>query len=563
MSAAMSTAMSVSVAPSGVANPRAAQRVVDIDGGAVSGGAMTLEEIVRPFTEENKGITFLDGEHRQTLTYAEIARRSAAVAVQLRASGVRPGDRVAATLGNDLDSVLLLMAIWSAGAAFVSVPRPPRRDAGPFAERFAGLLKSCGCEFVIAEESGSEPVAAAALAAADLRVIPGASLRGLPGWNGEVDAEIGDIALIQFTSGSVSAPKGVAIGSKALAMHAHVVRNTFQIVPDVDRLVSWLPLYHDLGMMGVFLNALAARADLVLMPPASFVFSPAQWITTLATEQGTITAAPDFAYRMAAAVPYDARLDLSKVRLSLSGGERVSWRTLRDFHRATEPLGFRWEALAPCYGLAENVAGVTMNGPGRPPVLGPGNHVSAGRPFPGVSVQAPEGLPAGPLRIRGKFLFDGYCTADGFVPALADEWYDTGDDGFISGGEVYVIGRRAEMASVAGRNVFAEDIEAAIHDTEGSDAGTCAAFRLHESGQRFALMIEVSPRAPRTPEKLAALCMRARAAVREAVGVRLETVLVVRAGTIPRTTSGKVQRARCRTMHAQRQLGRKLLATVD
>jgi acyl-CoA synthetase (AMP-forming)/AMP-acid ligase II len=536
-------------------NVAAAQRLVELEGAAVPAGAMTLEEIVRPFGETNKGITVLDGGRRQTLSYAELAGRAAAVATALSASGVRPADRVAATLDNDLDSVLLLMAVWAAGAAFVSVPRFSRRDAGQLGDRFGKVLRSCGCGFAVAGEPASGWAAGAGI-----RVIPAASLRGLPARVGRAaDAKLGDTALIQFTSGSVSAPKGVAIGSRTLARHIHVLRLESGTRYATDRFVSWLPLYHDMGLLAVFMNALASRADLVLMPSASFAFGPSRWVSTLAREHGTMTAAPDFAFRMAAAVPYDAGLDLSGLRLAMSGGERVGWRALRDFHRATAPLGMRWEALSTSYGLAENVAGVTR---AASPVLGPGNHVSVGRPLAGVSVRAPEGLPAGPVHIRGEFLFDGYCTADGFVPAPAGGWYDTGDDGFVFGGQLYVIGRRAEVASVAGRNVFAEDIEAVIRDIEGSDVGPCAAFRLDEAGQQFALMIEAAPRTPRTPDTLAALGARARATVTEAIGVRLATVLVVRAGTIPRTTSGKVQRAQCRVLHT-RGLGRRLLAAVN
>ena len=175
-----------SASPAAVAGraPRAGQdnprRVVEVAGPPVPAGALTLEQAVRPFGETSRGITVIDGQHRQTLSYDELAARAAAVAAKLRGLGVRPGDRVAATAGNDLDSVLLLMGIWSAGAAFVSVPRPSRRDTGQFAERFGRLLASCGCGFVVVDEPGSKLAAlgeAAGGHAASPRVIPAATLR--------------------------------------------------------------------------------------------------------------------------------------------------------------------------------------------------------------------------------------------------------------------------------------------------------------------------------------------------------------------------------------------------
>jgi acyl-CoA synthetase (AMP-forming)/AMP-acid ligase II len=538
------------------------QRVAEVSGPPVPAGALRLEQVVRPFGERTRGITIIDGPRRQTLSYDELAGRAAAVAAKLRGLGVRPGDRVAATADNDLDSVLLLMGIWSAGAAFVSVPRPSRRDTGQFAERFGRLLASCGCGFVVVDEPGSKLAAlgAAVGGLAAPRLIPAAELRDLPVSHRDEAAEIGDLALIQFTSGSVSAPKGVAVSPQALAQHVHMIGHEAGVGPE-DRLVSWLPLYHDMGLIAMFLNALYHRADLVLMPPSAFAFGPSRWLATLAAERGTFTAAPDFAYRMAAVVPYDAGLDLSCVRMALCGGERVSWRTMQDFLRATGPLGFRPQAVVPVYGLAENVAAVSSEKEAL--IRGPGDHVSAGIPIGGVAIQAPEGLPAGPVRIRSEYLFQGYYTVDGFDPAPADGWYDTGDDGFIADGRLYVVGRRAEVASIAGRNVFAEDIEAAVRDAADLGLRTCAAFRMPGQAQQFGLMAEVPVPAGSAPDELAELGARIRAAVTQAIGVRLAAVLLVRTATIPRTPSGKVQRAHCRALHAEGRLGRRLLGVIE
>jgi acyl-CoA synthetase (AMP-forming)/AMP-acid ligase II len=523
----------------------------------------SLAEMVRPFSEEGTGITFLDGDRRRRVGYRELAGLAAGIAARLHASGVRPADRVAVFLGNDLGSVATLLGIWAAGATVVSVPDTAMRGAAQHVEHFGSVLRSAECAFCVGDE------AAAALAGSGgLKLIPAASLRGAAALTGPalgaraLDADLDGLGLIQFTSGSISAPKGVALSAAKLAGHAGMSASVAAIDPDRDRIVSWLPLYHDMGLITVFLTALAARADLVLLHPASFAFGPARWIRTIAAERGTLTAAPNFAYHMAASVPYGSGLDLSQVRISLSGGERIRWSTLVDFHRVFAPYGFGWEALTPVYGLAESTVGTTWAATGAGPARGPGDQVCVGTPVPGMSVQAPDGPVPGPIRIRGRWVFDGYFTADGYEPMPAGEWYDTGDEGFIHEGGLYVQGRRAEVVAAAGRNVFAEDIEVAVHDAGGTDIRACAAFRLDESEQQFGVMIELPVGARHGPAEISAIGHRARAAVSAAIGIRVNTVVLVRPGTIPKTTSGKVQRARCRTLHAAG-LGRKLLATLD
>jgi acyl-CoA synthetase (AMP-forming)/AMP-acid ligase II len=524
--------------------------------GPPAGTAPTLAEIIRPFDQAKRGITFLDGSERHSVSYRELARLAAAVASRLRRLGVHPGDRVALTLGNELESIVILLGIWAAGATVVSVPIAAVRDLTMASPHFGPVLHGADCAFLISEDP-----AAGAAEEAGLRLIPASQLRGLPPEGRPVpEAELDGVGLIQFTSGSMSAPKGVAISSAKLAGHAAVVANAYQIDSATDRLVSWLPLYHDLGLVAMFLSALAARADLVLMPPRSFAYGPARWIQTLAAEHGTMTAAPNFAYRLAGNVPYGSEIDLSRVRLALSGGERITWSALEAFHRTTAPLGMSWEALKPAYGLAESTVGTTLSTVG--PAQGPGGHVCVGQPLAGMSVKATAGPVPGPIHIRGDWLFDGYFTVDGYIPTPAGDWFDTGDEGWIHDGGLYVHGRRAEVIAVAGRNVFAEDLEAAVYDAEVGNVGACAAFRVGEGGNQFGLMIEVPTRPRRSPAEIEALGRRARAAASAAAGVRVDAVMLVRSGAIPKTTSGKVQRGRCRHLAADG-LGRKLLTYLD
>ncbi|ONH59752.1 hypothetical protein CcI49_13410 [Frankia sp. CcI49] len=532
---------------------------VRLTGPALPAGGLSLAEAVRPFGVATRGITFLDGGDDRRYSYDELAGLAAAVAVRLRSHGVRPGSRVAMTISNDLESVLTAMGVWAAGAAVVSVPPASRRAVPWYARHFGDLLRATGCELVVAghDDDQANPIDGLGLASlsrsrlcADLTALPGS------------DVAIDGTALIQFTSGSVSAPKGVAVESRTLAGHLAAVAASLGFDPETDRVVSWLPLYHDMGLLAMFMTALATRTDLVLMPPTRFATGPARWLTTLGRLGGTVTAAPNFAYRMAAAVPYEEGLDLSRVRVSLSGGERVNWQTLTAFHEAVGPLGFSWGAIMPSYGLAEGVVGTTTARLGRGPIQGPGGRVCVGRPLPGVVLEAPDGPPGGPVELGGSWVYEGYHTVDGFRPAPSDGWFDTGDDGFVHDGELYVLGRRNEVVAVAGRNVFAEDIEMIVLDAQADGVKACAAFRLKDADQDFGLMVEVPVRPRRSPEEVAVLGAQVRSAVSSTLGVRLKTVLLVRPGTIPRTTSGKVQRAECRELHAEGGLKRRLLTAV-
>jgi fatty-acyl-CoA synthase len=551
------TAAPGTVVPDAAPSGTAGQAYAVLEGGPAPETVRPLEEIVRPFGETARGITFLDAGQRRTVTYHELACQAAAIARRLRLLGVHPGDRVAMTLGNDLDSAVTALGVWWAGAAVVSVPVSSTRNAAAYAKHFSALLSTAECGFYIT----AEPEQAAGRSGA--RMLKAQALRGLPPTTvGPDDALPKGPALIQFTSGSTAEPKGVAISAPKLAGHIEMLAGWLEFDPVHDRVISWLPLYHDMGLISMFLTSLGTRTDLVLMPPTSFVFGPARWLRTLSAERGTVTAAPNFAYRTAASVPYEDGLDLSAVRLAVCGGERIVPRVLEDFLRVAGRLGFSREALLPSYGLAESVVGTASRPAGTGPAVDPDGHVSLGIPVPGLAVRAPSEAPAGPVQIRGSWLFDGYFTADGYVPTPPEDWYDTGDDGFIRDGQLRVLGRRAEVIASGGHNVFAEDIELAVQETQGEEVRGCAAFRLDGPEPRFGLMIEL-PRTPRlSPEEIAAAGRRARAAVSEAVGVRLATVLLVRPGTIPRTTSGKVQRARCRELHGAGELGGRLLGSV-
>jgi len=522
-------------------------------------GFRPLEEIVRPSTPLGHGISFVNDDSRLQLTYRDLLGQTAAAAARLRRSGVGPGSLVAMTITNDLASVLAALATWAIGATVLSLPPPPRNSGDWYGRQFRSVLDASGCDFLIGDESPAGLDCTAGMRRIPKQALaePGDDRVRMP------DVSVADTALIQFTSGSIGTPKGVAVTATKLAGHVASIIAALQIDGEADRIVSWLPLYHDMGLIVMLLVGLATRTDQVLTPPSTFATRPASWLTMLADEQATVTAAPNFAFRLAAAVPYDEQIDLSRVRVAVCGGERVSWQTIQDFHAVAGPMGFRWEALMPSYGLAEGTVAVTTAPLGRGPIHGQGGHVSAGRPLSGVDVLvSADSRAEGPIYLGGDWLFSGYHTAGGFESTPAGDWFDTGDAGFTADGELYVMGRRDEVLTLAGRNVFSEDVELVAQQACGPLVRACAAFRNLSVAGRFALMAEANPRLVTDRDDAVKLARLIQASVTKTIGSRLAPVLIVRLGVIPRTTSGKVRRAQCREIYNSGAIAQRILAQL-
>ncbi|QSB14000.1 AMP-binding protein [Natronosporangium hydrolyticum] len=499
-----------------------------------------MEEVIRPFgSEQTVSFVATDGA-RTTVTYDKLARIVATAGSRLRAQGVRAGDSVAVTITNDLEAVTAALGVWSAGATLVSLPPAPRRDQqAPYVERIGAVLTAMGCRHHL--------TSAAAVAIPGLQSL---RIESLAGDDSVVDPipPIPDIALVQFTSGSRGAPKGVAISREAFAGHIRMISGTLEMDPAVDCTATWLPLYHDLGFVCFFGAALYSRVPQVHTEPRAFVLNPARWLTMLAAEGATISGAPNFAFRLAARAAYPAGLDLSRMRLCLNAAERVLWPDLTAFQETAGAFNFPWQAISPAYGLAEGTVGASATVIGNGPRQGTNGHVSLGPPLPGslLSVKEPTGPGPGSLLIDGDWLFAGYWTERGFEAQPARP-FDTDDAGFIQDGEIYVIGRRGEVASVAGHNVFAEDIEALANTIGAPYVVGCAAFKhsREEAGESFGLVLEVSPRERPRAEELA---RRVRAAVADEAGIRPTPLVVVQSGVIPRTSSGKPRRPELRSM---------------
>jgi acyl-CoA synthetase (AMP-forming)/AMP-acid ligase II len=393
-----------------------------------------------------------------------------------------------------------------------------------------------------------------------------------------VRPEPSDLGLVQFSSGTTVDPKPVALSHRALAAQTEILTGFFPdgFFPDKRELrqscVSWLPLYHDMGLIGCVFPALARDATLTLLSPELFVARPALWLRTLSRYRATISPAPSFAYALCLARVADADLtgvDLSGWQTALNGAESISPTVLRAFCERFARWGFRPEAMTPVYGLSEAALAVTFSDLGRPAHISRFDReglaregrarearkgreiVSVGRPVPGFRLRIvdpagrdlPEGS-VGRVWIQGPSLMDGYLgDPEATARSLRDGWLDTGDLGFLHRGELYLTGRAKDAIILRGRNHAPEEIERAVEGVAGLRAGCAvAASWLPEDapGEVLGLFVEASREA--TPEEIAALPEACREAVLGVTGLAVDRLEILAPGTLPRTSSGKLRR---------------------
>jgi len=502
---------------------------------------VSFDELIRP-SGGGVGITVVDVKHETSVSYDELADLARHGAARLHQDGIREGDAVAIVLDNSVPAVAALLAAWQAGATVVSIPPPGRGAAATiYRESFVPVLDRLGVETVVAD---GHRVAAALAGPRRTFLTPGElSVGGATVSTNRAEAP--DIALIQFTSGSTGRPRGVAIRSNVLAGHLQAIIEALG-VQSSDVATSWLPLHHDMGLVGLLLTPLAARGPLSLLTPRCFARNPVSWLHRCAQTRTTVTAAPNFAYRLATLAMRNRMFqgDLSFLGTCLAGAERLSARVLADFLEAGEAYGLPLTAVTPVYGLAEATLGACFSRPGRTLVVGPGDTVSVGEPIGGVEmrVRDQDETGRGLLDLRGEWMLDHYVTADGPVsPFLDDGWFPTSDVVSTEDGELFVYGRADEVAIVRGRNVYAEDVEAVVSSIAGEHLGFFAAFRLGTDG--FAVAAEWSGLSEADPAEVA---RAVKEGVTESLGVRLADVHLCKRMTLPLTTSGKVKRSTCR-----------------
>jgi fatty-acyl-CoA synthase len=507
------------------------------------------------------------------LPWATVVARARAVAGSLQALGVTEGERVALVFPTTIEFFDTCFGVVLAGA--VPVPLYPPVRLGRLEEyhaRTAAMVRRAGAGLVLADRRVRR-----VLGQVIDRTRPPRGcwcLDELPGgaWRRPGVGE-GDLGLVQFSSGTTGDPRAVALSHRALVTQASML-NTFWPASDPVRHsgVSWLPLYHDMGLIGAVMTALVRPGTVTVIPPESFLARPATWLRAISDYRATISPAPNFAYSLCEQRIADEEMDgvdLSTWRIALNGAEQAVPDVMRAFARRFARWGFRPEALTPVYGLSEAALAVTFSDIARPFVArrfdrdllaGAGRAVespdgrevaSVGTAVPGVEVRVigrtgermPDGT-VGEIECRSPSLMDGYLGQPRETQAaIVGGWLKTGDLGFVCEGELYVSGRAKDMLLLKGRNHAPEDVERAADAVPGIRTGCVTAVSWLPEGadsERLLVLVEAQRQvaAARYPE-IADACLRAVAA---STGLVPDAVRVLPPGTLPRTSSGKLRR---------------------
>ena len=501
---------------------------------------------------------------------ADIQRHARSIAAALRGAGVATGDRVALVLPTGPEFVACFFGALAAGA--IPVPLYPPVRLGKLDEyhgRTTAMLRAVQAALVVTDER-IRPLLGVAVAKAAPRLgcVTASVLSGADGpeINPEIDLAAADIALIQFSSGTTRDPKPVALTHRNLLYNLAAIADYFAGGGTPDPVgVTWLPLYHDMGLIGKLLMAFYLPRPLVLLPPELFLAVPAAWLRAISRHRGTVTAAPNFAFGLCLKRIRDdelAGVDLSSWSLCLNGAEMISADVQRRFGERFGSWGFDPSAFTPVYGLAEASLAVTFkpnNGMFKT-ICAPagfvesGNRelVSTGRPLAGVEVAirgddsrpAPSGR-VGRIYIRGPSVMAGYfARADLTEQVIRDGWLHTGDLGFLHDGELFVCGRRKEVVIIRGANHAPQDFEAAVEGLPGVRTGCAVAvgyLPAEATDEALALLVETTPAAPTS------LASDVAARVLERTGIAVGHVELLAPGTLPRTSSGKLRRLEARS----------------
>lgn len=548
-----------------------------------------MRTIVSRFEHAAKGdgtITFVTGEQPLTKTWGELHEEARATAAALQARGIAPGDHVAILGPTTPAMVTALQAVWLTGATPVVLPLPMRlASLEEFTSATKARIRGADCVAVLLD-SDLAPFVESAPTDPPLYtlddVLPGP---GRPTANDFIrpDYHEDDLFVLQFTSGSTSEPKGVMLPNHAMAANLDAIIEAAEVDVDTDVMVSWLPLYHDMGLVGFCILPMSAGIDLVLGAPQDFMASPGRWMEWISTYGGTATAGPNFSYVLAtrALNRSEETLDLSSLRIALNGAEPVDPASVRAFIEAGARHGMRPGAVFPAFGMAEvAIAGcfpVPLSGLATDVVdselletehraepvdaLHPNAReiVLLGWPVPGLDFRIVDPTTGrvlgerevGELQISGTSVMSGYYNRpDADAETFRGDWMRTGDLAYLVDGQMAMCGRIKDVIIVGGRNVYPQDIERTVGEIDGIRAGNVIAFGTPGRGGKERIVVVAETRADDEERLRDEIAGRTRAAV----GVPCRDIALVRPGTIPKTSSGKLQRALCRTLYLEDRL---------
>ncbi len=518
-------------------------------------------------------VTFVDGDVEVPVRWSEIHQAARGRAVALADRGIGPGDHVCLLGPTNLDLVTTIEAAWLAGATVVVLPLPMRMTSiEGFVESTRRRILGAQAPLVVADAELAPFLDAQP---GDPPVLSPADLAGDPATWRPPAVDPDELAILQFTSGSTSEPKGVMLPHRAVLANVDAIASAIDLDPERDVAVSWLPLYHDMGLVGILVSAMVRGVDLVLAGPQTFTASPARWVRWLSDHGGTITAGPNFSWALAArAMRRLDGLDLSPLRVALNGAEPVDPAVVEGLVVAGARHGLRPGAVFPAFGMAEvSIAGTfpeplaglrvdvvdaaTLENERRAVPSDGGETGTAvkrlarlGRPVDGLEMRVVDRASGavlderhvGELQLRGTSLTSGYHRDPAATAAAFDGgWLRTGDLAYLVDGELVLCGRIKDVIIVGGRNVFPEDVERSVAKVDGVRAGNVVAFGV-EGRRREGVVVVCEARAADPTAVRDDVAHR----VREAIGLPADDIVLVEPGSLPKTSSGKLQRGLCR-----------------
>jgi acyl carrier protein len=557
-------------------------------GVAAPADARTLVEVLRWHAEthpERSHVFLQEEDGRETpISYGSLWSGATAFAAGLREDGYGAADQqIALMLRTERAFFDAFFGVLIAGGVPVPVYPPFRLDRlEEYATRQAGILTNAQAELLVTFAPATRVARLLRGRVPSLRAVTTAEHLSRSGTGvGPAPRAGNDPALIQYTSGSTGAPKGVLLSHANVLANIRAIGDAIAIGPE-DVGVSWLPLYHDMGLIGTWLASLYFGIPILIMSPLAFLSRPARWLRAIHAHRATLSPAPNFAFDLCVRKVTDADvegLDLRSWRLAFNGSEPVSPESIERFTRRFAPYGFRPEAMCPVYGLAESSVALTVPPLGRGPWVDrvaraafergrearpaaaeddhPLRFVSCGRPLPGHDVRIVDAAhnPLGE-RMEGRIEFRGPSVTSGYFrnpeasrAVLHGEWMDSGDLGYRADGELFITGRQKDIIIKAGRNLYPQEVEELVGDVRGIRKGCVAAFGVADPATGTEQLVVVAESRESAPDRVAALHATVMDRVVAALGVPADAVVIARPGAVLKTSSGKIRRSATRDVY--------------